>query len=1063
MKFIFALRKKLRLFFVLFLLVPAIHSYSQSYNIHNFKTEDGIAQSYVYSISQDKHGYLWVGTGNGLSRYNGFTFENYTTSDSLGDNLITCGISDGKYQWFGHMNGRLSFFNGKIFQAVSLPLADLGPITHFTKSPDENLWLSTYSGVIFKLSKNSGWLKAALLKDQGTITSFEFINLHELLIGTNTGLWIAKLKESGEIENTKYIEEIPPSKIVSIKKMKRKSGFYIATEGDGIFCLTSSNNLIHVSKINTDSAIEFNQVQDILEDTDSNLWICTFGKGLIKLSRFDSEKFSKIDYFNTSNGFVTDNIKTIYEDQEGTIWSGNFGDGLTQVTKKELSIRSFDKQKYGGAVFSTCISGQNQWVGTEKGLLKIDQLSGKVIKFYSKESGLPRDTVTSIYSDDEKALWVGTERNGVYRLENEKSHKYPMSDGTLENSITSITGKGNQIWIGTKKGLCNINSHTNIQKWYSIHQGGLPHNYINCLYFDSKKRLWVATRSNILAYIENDKIVKLPLISGNRMFTISSVTEDSNLKIWVGSNGDGVFMIGTDSIINLTTKEGLLSNYCYSIINDNNNNLWVGHKGGLSKIRINDFNTKAIQHFESITDNYQFNPNAIQKDQKGTIRFGSDKGIVSYDPSSDLSDKLPAPVLEITSIRINGETTNLINNITLSPGNYKITIGFLGISLKEPTLVSYQYQLQGYEPESEITKNNSVTYNHVSEGKYNFILKASRGDGKISVPQTITIFIKKPMWKIWWVYFIGILIVLIFAFIYVKQTEYEFTKEKKNLEKKVAERTFEIQNQKYEIELQRDIIAEKNESITSSIHYARNIQNAVLSSKELINKLLPDSFFFSKPKDIVSGDFYWVMEKNEKIIFAVADCTGHGVPGAFMSLLGITLLNEIVTMEGITKSDAIVTKLRSGVIQALHQDSNEFVSFDGMDIGLCVLDKDKKTVQFTGGIIKMIFIRDGKLEVISGDRFSVTASEPSMSLKDFTMKDISFLKGDMIYLYTDGYQDQFDEKNEKKYLSRRLCNSLLDIHQLPVNTQKEILEKRLNDWMKDNIQTDDITLVGIRL
>jgi len=1063
MKFIFALRKKLRLFFVLFLSVPAIHSYSQSYNIHNFKTEDGIAQSYVYSISQDKHGYLWIGTGNGLSRYNGFTFENYTTSDSLGDNLITCGTSDGEHQWFGHMNGRLSFFNGKIFQAVSLPLADLGPITHFAKSPDENLWLSTYSGVIFKLSKNSGWLKAASLKDQGTITSFEFINRLDLLIGTNTGLWYARLKESGEIENTKSIAEIPPSKIVSIKKMKRKSGFYIATEADGIFSLSSSNNLFHATKINTDSAIEFNQVQEIFEDTNSNLWICTFGKGLIKLNGIDSDKFSKIDYFNTSNGFITDNIKTIYEDQEGTIWSGNYGDGLTQVTKKEFSIRSFDKQKYGASVFSTCISGQNQWVGTEKGLLKIDQLSGKVIKFYSKEPGLPRDTVTALYFDDEKALWIGTERNGVYRFADEKSLKYSISTGILENSITSITGKGNQIWIGTKKGLCQINSHTNIQKWYSIHQGGLPHNYVNCLYFDSKKRLWVATRSNILVYIENDKTVKLPLISGNRMFTISSVTEDSNAKIWVGSNGDGVFMIGTDSIANLTTKEGLLSNYCYSIINDNNNNLWVGHKGGLSKIRINDFGIKAIQHFESISDNYQFNPNAIHKDQQGKIRFGSDKGIVSYDPSMDLSGQLPEPALEITSIRINGETTILTKNITLSPGNYKITIDFLGISLKEPTLVSYQYQLEGYEPGSEITKNNSVTYNHVSEGKYTFILKASRGDGKTSESQTITIFIKTPIWKKWWFYFIGILALIIIAYIYIKSAEYRFIEEKKILEKKVAERTFEIQNQKNEIELQRDIISEKNVDITSSILYARHIQNAVFPSKELVDKLLPDSFIFTKPKDIVSGDFYWLTGKGQKIIFTVGDCTGHGVPGAFMSLLGITLLNEIVTSEGITRSDAIVTKLRSGVIQALHQDSNEFVSFDGMDIALCVLEKDKKTLQFTGGMNKMIFIRDGNLEVFSGDRFSVSASEPSMSLHDFTMKEISYIKGDMIYLYTDGYQDQFDEKNEKKYLSRRLCNSLLDIHQLPVNTQKEILEKRLNDWMKDNIQTDDITIMGIRL
>ena len=211
-------------------------------------------------------------------------------------------------------------------------------------------------------------------------------------------------------------------------------------------------------------------------------------------------------------------------------------------------------------------------------------------------------------------------------------------------------------------------------------------------------------------------------------------------------------MIESDSIVNLTVKEGLLSNYCYSLICDDHKNIWVGHKGGLSRIRTTDFSVKPIQHIEGKTESYQFNPNAIIKDQQGKIWFGSDKGMVSYDPSMEYPQLQP-PVLGITSIKINDDEKDITDKIILSPGNYKIRIDFLGISLKEPALVTYQYKLEGYDQWSEITKNTSITYNHLTEGDYTFILKASSGDGAVSEnPLTINIIIKKPVWKKWWFY-----------------------------------------------------------------------------------------------------------------------------------------------------------------------------------------------------------------------------------------------------------------------------------------------------------------------
>jgi ligand-binding sensor domain-containing protein/serine phosphatase RsbU (regulator of sigma subunit) len=1048
---------------IFFFSIATCRALPQDFNFRNFNTEEGLAQSYIYSIIQDAKGYLWIGTGDGLSNYNGLVIKNFTTSDSLADNFITCGINDGESLWVGHMNGRLSYYNGKQFQGASLLQSDVSAITHFAKSPDGQIWVSTYVDGLFKLGKESQVVKHYIFKDQWVIITFDFLNDHELLIGTTSGLLHCRLTDSGEIEIIRPVAEIPESKVMCIQKMRNRPGFYIATENEGIFQIAHEGNLIKASQIITDIDFEGAGIQDICEDGQSNLWLGSFGKGLIKMIYSDSGKFSGFDYFNRSNGFATDNVKIVYEDREGSIWCGNYGEGLTQITPRAFSVRAFEKPVYGNDILSICIDQQGKWIGTERGLLKMDLQTDKILKFYGNGKGLPKDSATAIYSADGKVLWIGTDKNGLFRMEagKDKILRYPIGNGALENSINIIRGKGEQVWIGTKKGLCSINSRTNEVKWYSISQGGLPHNFINCLYEDRTGKLWVSTRSNILAYIQDEKVFKIPLNSGSGILSLGPITEDAESRIWVGSNGNGVFRIMADSVANITVKEGLLSDYCYSLISDNHHNIWVGHKGGLSRIRTTDYSVKPIQQIEGTTDNLNFNTNAIFKDQQEKLWFGSDKGLVSYDPSMESSQFLP-PVLSITSIKINDEERDYADKIILSPGNYKIKIDFLGISLKEPKLVTYQYKLDGYDQWSEITKDKSITYNHLIEGSYTFILKASSGDGAVSEnPLILNIIIKKPIWKKWWFYFTGVLLLIALTFVYIKRREYSLITEKRILEEKVLERTHEIESQKNEIELQRDMINKKNDNITASITYASHIQNAILPPLEVIDKLFPNNFILSKPKDIVSGDFYWLTEKDNKIVFAVGDCTGHGVPGAFLSILGITSLNETVNIQGITRSDAIVEQLRERVIHTLQQSRKETAPPDGIDLSLCVLDKRRKKIQFTGAMNDIVFIHDEKLEVIKGDHLSVSVvSENSSS---FTMKEIDYEKGDVIYLFSDGYTDQFGGVHDKKYLCHRFYDSLLEIHKSPMKDQKGILEKRLYKWMNSNVQTDDITVMGIRL
>jgi serine phosphatase RsbU (regulator of sigma subunit) len=376
--------------------------------------------------------------------------------------------------------------------------------------------------------------------------------------------------------------------------------------------------------------------------------------------------------------------------------------------------------------------------------------------------------------------------------------------------------------------------------------------------------------------------------------------------------------------------------------------------------------------------------------------------------------------------------------------------------------VNYQVQLQGYDQSPEFTKASHVTYNHLGEGRYVFTLRASdRKGATIAAPVTLEILIKTPIWKKGWFY--GVLLVVLIATVYlfIRRREYRYMNEKRILEKKVEERTVEIQRQRDAIAQQRDMIRQKNMRITSSINYASHIQEAIFPSPDLINRLFPENFILSRPRDIVSGDFYWVAESKDKVVFAVGDCTGHGVPGAFLSILGITLLNELVNVEGIIRSDILITRFQEKLTHALRHTGNEYLATDGIDIALCIIDRYERRIQFTGAMNDLVFIRKSQLDVLRANRISVSSGFEVPEL--FTLQEFEYQQGDLIYLFSDGYTDQFGGPRNKKFSSRRMYASLLENAALPLPEQCLILEQSLDEWMRGYSQTDDITVMGVRL
>ena len=277
---------------------------------------------------------------------------------------------------------------------------------------------------------------------------------------------------------------------------------------------------------------------------------------------------------------------------------------------------------------------------------------------------------------------------------------------------------------------------------------------------------------------------------------------------------------------------------------------------------------------------------------------------------------------------------------------------------------------------------------------------------------------------------------------------------RQSLEEKVKERTKTIEEQK--------------NKITDSITYARKIQESLLPSERLIKQYFPESFVFYRPKDIVSGDFYWIAcpstdekgNRNEKIFIAAADCTGHGIPGAFMSLLGISFLNEIVSRRSLDSTGQILDRLRAKVKKALNQFNDKVEQKDGMDLSMILIDTESKEIQYSGAYNPLIIINKGEMRILKADRQPI-----GMHIKEipFTTQTFSYKTGDVLYMYSDGFMDQIGGADEKKYMAKNFRDLLLEISNSPFYQQRELLSERLKQWKNGYEQIDDIIVAGVSL
>jgi serine phosphatase RsbU (regulator of sigma subunit) len=284
------------------------------------------------------------------------------------------------------------------------------------------------------------------------------------------------------------------------------------------------------------------------------------------------------------------------------------------------------------------------------------------------------------------------------------------------------------------------------------------------------------------------------------------------------------------------------------------------------------------------------------------------------------------------------------------------------------------------------------------------------------------------------------------------------------MDKYASWRKFTIElyeNRLYELLDNHQTVKKQKSSILESIRYAQRIQNAVLPPAEVMESMLPEHFILYKPRDIVSGDYYWMTQIGSKTIIVVADCTGHGVPGAFMSMLGITLLNQTVKNHELMHANEILDELRENIILSLRQDTTLGATKDGMDMSLLIFDFEKSELEFAGANNPLYVIRNNELIVLEADKMPVGIHIGDG--RNFNRKEFKIEKSDRFYAFSDGYVDQFGGDQNKKFLRRNFADLLMKIHQKPMNEQKKILEQTVDSWRGNLEQIDDILVMGLQV
>ncbi len=1076
-----------------------------------YTTAQGLANNTVWGMTQDKHGNLWFATfSGGVSCFDGQSFHTYTTSQGLSDNTVYCITEDRNgILWFGTQEG-LSRYDGTAFTRYTTAQGlSNNTIQCITEDKAGNLWLGTHGG---GACRYDGKTFTAYTTTQGLahngVRSIMQDSKGLLWFGTQGGG--ASCYDGKSFINYTTVQGLAENHVRCITEDKH-GNLWFGTQGGGMSCFDGHSFTTYSVK----EGLAHDIVLCITPDKSGNLWIGTYSGGV---SRFDGTAFTT---YTTVQGLAHNSVFSIMQDRKGNHWFGTQGAGVCRYDGQTFTTYGMNQGLPNNIVFGMMeASNGDLWFGTEGG--GVSCYDGKSFITYTTAQGLTNNNVAYIIEDRKGNKWFGTHGGGVSCFDGKKFTNYTTTQGLAHNFISCmLEDKNGTLWFGTQgAGLCRFDGTSFTT--YTTAQG-LAHNTISALTEDKQGNLWIATYGGGVSILppeknrndegtENGKPIFVTITTEQGLANdgITNILEGLDGKIYIATNW------GISVIKGWKDKTGTIISTAYP--GETANALPVfdiyNQKTGCP---IKDANTGEHGMF---------------MDRKGIIWAGTgddNTALVRFDPSA-LNENQEAPHLELQAIKLNEEnvcwhlldktaqtdadhkdsisiTPQIMEEVTtfgrrlkdqeldtmrikfsgvrfhgirsfypipeqlvLPYADNNVTFVFQAIEPARSFLVHYQYRLDGYDKNwSPATTNTSATFGNIYEGSYTFMLRAQSPEGRWCEPVRYSFTVRPPWYRTWWMYGIYGLSAFIFMFRMYRWRTASLRKDKEILETTVAVRTAEVREQKEEAEKQKEMVEAKQKEILDSIHYAKRIQQALLTSNGYFRKYLSEEYFILfKPKDIVSGDFYWALHlpgthSHGKGLFylATADCTGHGVPGAFMSMLNISLLNEMVVERHITNPAEVLNMVRKEIIHALNPEGSEEESRDGMDAVLCCFDLDKMELRFAAANNPVWILRDGKLTIYKGDKMPVGKYHNETA--PFSLQTVPLKKGDIVYTTTDGYPDQFGGSKGKKFKYKQLEEKIQSIASLPLTEQKQILDQTFTAWKGNLEQVDDVTIIGIRV
>ncbi len=1038
-----------------FFWVFSLLSSGQSYSFINYGTEKNIGNGFVYSIVQANDGFLWIGTANGLTRFDGNLFYPVQYPDSASGGYPAKSLKDKKGTlWFGFSDGAVLYAkNNKLIQ---VPIPNTKSISELIEGPDGLIYIIPQGKTIFSInpSKPSEIRQYSISVDPA-LYSAAFTNTGDLLIGTQENLLICKLEE-GKVSIIRTVEGSDSFGVTAIHKIGDGSRFIIGTDDNGLYELKISDKNDVLTRIPDHPELNSLKVQSITQDSSGMLWISTSGSGVIQLELAgDFEKVKSVKNYDINSGLTGNNVKTVFQDIEGNIWFGLYGEGISMLASESLSYYLPGKNSQENNILYIKDFGDHIILGTPSGFHIFDPVVGKSLSYTDLSGSIGHSEIKAFYLDNDLNLWIGTAGNGLFVRNVKGSVKqFYKSGDSGSDDIRDIEMDDTNIWLATTNGVIVLDKKGNAKKKFDINNG-LPHNSIDKILLTSSGEACIATESDKLYKINRNFEVtsENEVMSGSTRNRILSFSQSKDGAIWAATYGNGIFRFLNDSVTSVTRADNLMSNYCYSIYADDENNIWVGHNKGFSRYNIstgivnifgNDFSKAGV-----------CNPDAIYESAGEKIFIGTTDGLVIFDLLKENNSTL-GPFNNITSIEINDVRYPYQPSFVLPYNKYKIKVYYTGINLSAPEKVYYSTYLENFDLEwSKMNTSREAEYSLI-DGKYKFSVISVNEDGlSQSTPASFTIIIKKPFYRTWWAIIAEIAILAGIVVLIIRERDKSQKKIQEYLEKELEARTSVVMKQKGEIELQ-------NIEITDSINYAKRIQTSILPDINKLRETFKDAFILFHPRDIVSGDFYWFDKLEEdKFILVCADSTGHGVPGAFMSMIGSTLLQDIVTRKRISKPSEILSLLDKQIFSTLNQNVELGVSNDGMDMVVCEFSISTRHIRFASAMRPVILVLDGEPFYIKGNRSSVGGE--SVIEKFFDDQEYYLKEGDTIYLFSDGMPDQFGGPDGKKMKIARLKRMIEQISKLPMEDQKKAMAKFYFDWKGSYDQVDDVLMMGVKV